>query len=158
MTDNTSTTTAAIFQPRPAEQKSQPFAQIQPKRIAVSKAAIAQFDIPASILQERPALVDLILRTESMQDPERKHWFKLLPIMTPEQVQKLQTILQDESAKLAELNRKYSQEVTKLNQRTSNWSPEQIRRVREENKTREKKAETQEKTEEEDLLRELEGI
>ena len=138
--------------------QQQTLARIKPKRIAISKAAIEKFQIPLEFLREHPVLVDLILKTESMKDPERQHWFKLLPIMTPEQVAKLQKILQDEKDKLAELDKKYSQEVAKLSKRTSTWSPEKFRKKRLQSQKQEQIAQAQEKNQEADILKELEAI
>ncbi len=57
------------------------------------KAATSKFYIPAVVQEKYPNLVPLILETESMDDEEREYWFQILPIMTPEQVEKFREIL-----------------------------------------------------------------
>lgn len=53
-------------------------------------------------------LVDLIVGSESMNDDERKYWIEILPVMSPEQIAKLQDILTREKEQLAAIDAKYS--------------------------------------------------
>ena len=75
---------------------------------------IAMFGIPEEWISKNITLVNLILRTESMKDEERKYWFQLLPVMNEEQVTRLQTILQNERDQLATLDSTYATEMEHL--------------------------------------------
>ena len=62
-------------------------------------------------------LVDLILKTESMDNQEKKYWFELLPNMTEEQKDRLLDILETERVKLEELELKNQEEIKALNEK-----------------------------------------
>lgn len=64
--------------------------------------------VPDDLRAQHPDLVDLILRSESMNDEERQYWVNILPIMTPEQVQNLRDILSNERTQLAAIDAKYA--------------------------------------------------
>ncbi len=68
---------------------------------------VTDFTIPQEYLQNDPALIELILKAESMDDEERQYWFNLLEIMDEDQVEKLRGILTKERDKLAEIEKKY---------------------------------------------------
>jgi len=68
---------------------------------------MADFKIPEKLLKNDPQLVELILRSESMNDDERQYWFNLTNVMTPEQIEKLRDILVRERKKLDEIEKKY---------------------------------------------------
>ena len=68
---------------------------------------ITDFRIPAKLLESDVALVDLIMRSESMKDEERQYWFNLYEVMNTQQVEKLRDILTRERKKLAEIDAKY---------------------------------------------------
>jgi len=69
---------------------------------------IADFKIPQKMIENDPALVDLILKSESMNDSERQYWFNLSEVMNTAQVEKLRDILTRERQKLAEIDAKYN--------------------------------------------------
>jgi len=73
-----------------------------------SGKTIQDFKIPEKLLQNDPALVDLIMRSESMNDSERQYWFNLTEVMNEQQVEKLRDILTRERQKLAEIDAKYN--------------------------------------------------
>lgn len=73
-----------------------------------SGKTIADFRIPQELLEKDPELVDLIIRSESMDDKERQYWFNLTEVMNTEQTEKLRDILVRERKKLAEIDAKYS--------------------------------------------------
>ena len=83
---------------------------------------IKDFKIPEYMLKEDQELVDLIMRSESMNDGERQYWFDLTTTMTIQQVEKLRDILLRERQKLAEIEAKYG--INKQKQ----LSPEEIAR------------------------------
>ncbi|MFH1546474.1 MAG: hypothetical protein ABIE14_03805 [Patescibacteria group bacterium] len=132
-----------------------PFAQTGIKQIAIKRADIEKFDIAEEFVKQNPALIDLILKTESMKDEERKYWFQLLPIMSAEQIKKLQNILQNEKDQLEELDKKYEAEVSKLNENQSSWSPQKFTEKRKEIAKKEEVSEDAEKNSEEDILNQL---
>ncbi len=152
----------AGFTPLPDEQSAQskgkPLAKIQTRKIAISKEDIKKFGISEEYAKQNPALIDLILKTESMKDEERKYWFQLLPIMSEDQVKKLEGILQNEKDQLEELDKKYETEVAKLNEKHSNWNPETAKAKRKQNEEKEKAQEAKEKGDEEDILNQLENL
>ncbi len=59
----------------------------------------------------------LVLVSESLVPEERQYWFDIFPSMTDEQRSRLETILQTEQNKLAELEARYSEEIRKLNEK-----------------------------------------
>jgi hypothetical protein len=154
---------ATGFSPLPDEQAAQksagqPLADVGKKTIAISKADLEKFEINEEYAKQNPALVDLILKTESMKDEERKYWFQLLPIMSEDQVQKLQGILQNEKDQLQELDKKYEAEVSKLNETHSNWDPKKFTAKRKTIEEAEKAHQENEKNDEEDILNQLENM
>ncbi|MFH0834404.1 MAG: hypothetical protein V2A63_03375 [Patescibacteria group bacterium] len=156
MTDQTTTT---AFTPLPDESKSggTPLAQIATKQIAITHADMEKFGISEELAKSNPALVDLILKTESMKDDERKYWFQLLPAMTEEQVAKLQNILQNERDQLDELDKKYANEVERLNTQPK-WDPAKFKAKRKEVEQEEKASEKVEKNKESDILNQLDNL
>jgi hypothetical protein len=66
--------------------------------------------IPDDVRAQHGELVTLILQSESMNDEERQYWVNILPIMTPEQVQNLREILENERRQLQAIDQKYAQQ------------------------------------------------
>jgi hypothetical protein len=160
MPDNTNPA-ATAFTPLPDESAGAgvPLAKIATKQIAITKENIEKFGIPLQLVNENPVLVDLILKTESMKDDERKYWFQLQPIMTEEQIVKLQNILQNERDQLSELDAKYQAEVGKLNDKQAlQFQAEKARQKREEIAKKEKANEGAERKSEEDILGQLKNL
>ncbi len=125
-----------------------------------SGKTIADFQIPEKLLQNDPGLVDLILRSESMNDSERQYWFNLSEVMNAQQIDKLRDILTRERQKLAEIDAKYNKKPV---------DPAEAARIAEEKAAqraaqqqdlaaREQAAEAQEKAEEAAALAELEAL
>jgi predicted ribosome quality control (RQC) complex YloA/Tae2 family protein len=71
-------------------------------------------DIPEDVKAKHGELVEMIMSTESMNNEERQYWIDLLPVMTPEQVQNLYDILDNERKKLAEIDSFYSKKVSEI--------------------------------------------
>jgi len=67
------------------------------------------FSIPESLIENDAPLVELILKSESMDDGERQYWFNLSEVMSAEQTEKLRGILSREQTKLAEIEEKYGE-------------------------------------------------
>lgn len=117
------------------------------------------YNIPAIVLEKYPDLVALIKQTKSMSDDERKYWFQVLPIMTPDQVNKLQNILVTEKTQLADLDKQYEQEIVKLNEKhLLEWKEFEAREKRRKLKTAESKHAEEDKKVEEDLLKKLADV
>lgn len=106
-----------------------------------------------------PELVQMILETESMNNEERQYWVDLLPIMTPEQIENLYAILDNEKKKLAEIDNYYSQKVEDIEKAEE---AERITKERREKMDKlassEKENEVSEKELEEKLLAELDNL
>lgn len=66
------------------------------------------FTMPIEFIEKMPALITLILNSRSMSDAsEKQSWFNLLPLMTDDQIAKLNDILTRERQKLEEIEKKY---------------------------------------------------
>ena len=81
-------------------------------------------------MKKYPELIQLIKASESMNDEERQYWINILPIMTPEQIQNLRDILENERKQLAAIDAKYQTEIEKLG------DAEVIRQTEEERRSR----------------------
>lgn len=78
----------------------------------------ANFDISDSFLENEPDLVVLILNSRSLAKKEEKQsWFNLIPIMNPEQIEKLRDILTRERDKIAEIEAKYEQKKQEIKEK-----------------------------------------
>lgn len=67
-----------------------------------------QFTIPIEFIEKMTGLVVFILNSKSMSDAsEKQSWFNLLPLMTDDQIAKLNDILTREKEKLDEIEKKY---------------------------------------------------
>lgn len=167
MSDDTTTSAATTFAPLPDEQSStsgtqptgQTLASTGVKHIAITREQIESFGIPEEWIAKNPALIDLILTTESMKDDERKYWFQLLPVMTDEQVTKLVGILQNERDQLAALDAKYSDEVAKLNDKyLAAWKIEQAAKKRKDIEAAEAVHATADVENQADILSQIESL
>lgn len=118
-----------------------------------------KFAIPRMVKEKYADLVELIKSTESMDDQERQYWFQILPIMTPEQIEKFRYILITEKNQLADLDKEYEDELNRLNEKhLLEWkefeSKEKTRAIRD----AEAKSDEQEKQEEADILAKLSDV
>ncbi len=113
--------------------------------------------IPADVQQKYADLIALIKQSESMNDEERQYWINILPIMTPEQVQNLRDILENERKQLAAIDSKYQTEIEKLGQAEVVKQTEEERRARRQQRV---STETSHKEKEdqaaEDILKQIE--
>lgn len=115
-----------------------------------------QYVIPDSVIETYPDLVELIKITEAMNLEEKNYWFKIMPMMTDEQIENLRSILIKERQKLDEINHKYSNDLEEINDRHQSeiQNIEQTKQ-KEELKQAEAEAEVSESEEEQALLEEL---
>ncbi|HLD33061.1 MAG TPA: hypothetical protein VJB10_05740 [Candidatus Peribacteraceae bacterium] len=114
--------------------------------------------IPDDIRQKFPELIELILQSESMNDEERQYWINILPIMTPDQIENLRGILQNEKEQLAAIDKKYSKQIEQMGQE------ELIRRTEVERRGRRTQLQsdeathsTQDEEQAEELLKQIES-
>lgn len=126
---------------------------------ATKQKGQTKFHIPTAVKEDYPALIPLILQTESMDDEEREYWFQILPIMTEEQVDKLKEILVNEKQQLAKLDAEYEAELSKINEKHLNeWQAFEYEQERDEIQTKEAAHEVSESSLEEDLLNKLDEL
>ena len=117
----------------------------------------AGLQIPTELLQKFGDLVELIKKSESMNDEERQYWINILPIMTPEQVQNLRDILENERKQLAAIDSKYQTEIDKLGQAEVVKQTEEERKKRRMDRTGKESAhKEQEEKAAEDILKQIE--
>lgn len=73
------------------------------------------FTIPIEFVEKMPKLVELVLTSRSMsENTEKQNWFNLLPLMTDEQILKLNDILTRERGKLDEIEKKYEEKKLEI--------------------------------------------
>lgn len=73
------------------------------------------FQIPDEFLIDYPQLIEMVLRSKSIDtNEEKQNWFNLLPIMNDEQIEKLKWILVREKEKLDEIENKYEQKKVEI--------------------------------------------
>lgn len=120
----------------------------------------AQFDIPDVVKEQHPDLVEMILKTKSMDDDERQYWFHILPIMKEDQVAELRKILVTEKEKLAEIEKKYADTDKPPIEKDPNakFSAESYEQKKEALKQEESDQEKTEKEMEANLLDEIENL
>lgn len=116
-----------------------------------------QFTMPIEFIEKMPSLIVLILNSRSMSDAaEKQSWFNLLPLMTDEQIAKLNDILTREKQKLEEIEKKYEEkklEIKKkyLMKRQNMWYMKKMEDI----KAAESTVSTQEQQEADALLQNL---
>jgi len=69
-----------------------------------------KYEITEEFVIQMPDLIELVLRSKSIDKPEDKQWwFSLLPLMNDDQIKRLKEILTKEKIKLAEIEQKYEE-------------------------------------------------
>lgn len=115
--------------------------------------------IPDDVQAQYPDLVDLIKKSESMNEDERNYWFQTLLIMNEEQVKNLHNILKTEKENLEEIDKQAQQEMNSLNEKqVQEWKQFEEKEKRKILREAEKKSQEDEIGEEEALLKELEDL
>jgi len=77
--------------------------------------ATNDYTIPPQFLETLSDLIELVLRSKSMEKPEEKQSrFNLLPLMNEEQIGKLREILAREKEKLAEIEKRYEEKKIEI--------------------------------------------
>ncbi|PZM81965.1 hypothetical protein DLH72_04670 [Candidatus Gracilibacteria bacterium] len=117
-----------------------------------------KFKISEEIQANYPDLVQLIIKTESMEDDERQYWFDIMPSMTNEQIDRLFNILDTEKRKLEALEEKYKKEIKQLNEKhLIEWQEFQLKDSKNKIKAAEAK-DKKEETEADDILAMLDDL
>ncbi len=113
--------------------------------------------IPDDVAQKYPDLNALVKASESMNDEERQYWVNILPIMTPEQVQNLRDILENEKKQLAAIDAKYQNEIDQIGQAEAVKKTDTERKQkRTERQSAEIAHKAEEEKETEDILKKIE--
>lgn len=84
--------------------------------VPATGATVTAIVIPDEVKAAFGEIITLILASESMNDEERQYWVNILPVMTPEQIQNLKDILENEKKQLAAIDQKYGQDLDKIGQ------------------------------------------
>ncbi len=119
-------------------------------------AAATSVVIPDAVRAQFGELIELILKSESMNNEERQYWVNILPVMTPEQVQNLRDILENEKKQLAAIDQKYSKDMNSVDQKqfVAQVDEERKRRLAERAAAEQSAKQTEDKTAE-DLLNQI---
>jgi hypothetical protein len=73
------------------------------------------FTIPTEFIEDIPELIEMVLRSRSIDSVEEKqNRFNLLPLMNDTQIEKLRAILMKEKAKLKEIEDRYEQKKLEI--------------------------------------------
>ena len=122
--------------------------------------AEAKYIIPALVREKFPDLVKLIYETESMNQEEREYWLQIMPIMSEEQIVKFREILVNERDQLAKLDKEYTQEMSKIDNKAPAQPLDGSKRLEEISKIKEAEAAQQvkETSEEDSLLGQLNNL
>jgi len=115
------------------------------------------FTIPEKFIINNAPLIQLILESKSLSEhDEKQNWFNLLPIMSQEQIDKLNDILTREKQKLEEINRKYSQKQEEINKKyQQTYNPETYYQAQAKIKAEEDKTREQDLVEADNLLAQM---
>ena len=124
-----------------------------------AQAQATGLQVPTDVQQKFGDLLALIQKSESMNDEERQYWINILPIMTPEQIQNLRDILENERKQLAAIDSKYQTEIEKLGQAEVVKQTEEERKKRRMERTG-KEAAHKEKEDQaaDDILKQIEDV
>ncbi|HRX63546.1 MAG TPA: hypothetical protein P5060_00350 [Candidatus Absconditabacterales bacterium] len=77
-----------------------------------------ELNIPDDFLEKETDLVMLVLESRSLSKKEEKQsWFNLVPMMNPEQIEKLRDILTREKNKIAEIEAKYEKKKEEIKEK-----------------------------------------
>ena len=121
--------------------------------------AEVKYIVPKLVREKFPDLVKLIYETESMNAEEREYWMQIMPIMTSEQIVKFRDILVNEKSQLSKLDKEYESEVARINKtQAPAIDEEKLREKLLQIREAEKAQNEDEKTKEEELLKQLEGM
>ena len=113
-----------------------------------SGKTIQDFTIPEKLFEKDKELIELIMKSEAMNDGEKQYWFNLTKVMNPEQQEKLYGILRREKSRLAEIKGK-SSPVDPIEAQKKAEEQARIRAERQAELAKKEKAQTKEINEDE---------
>jgi hypothetical protein len=123
------------------------------------KEAEAKYIVPPLVRQKFPDLIKLIHETESMNEEEREYWLQIMPIMSEEQTTKFRDILVNEKNQLAKLDQEYQTEMAKTNKGPAMQLDEaKMKEKMQEIKQAEATSEKEEKSKEDEVLKQLNNL
>lgn len=96
--------------------------------------SVSIFNVDDDVKIKYKDLVDLILKTESMDSKERQYWFDIIPSMNAAQIGRLFEILDTERRKLKDLEEVYQKQIKALNERDRENKYKEIQKLKEMNK------------------------
>jgi hypothetical protein len=111
--------------------------------------------IPADVQTSFPDILEMIMKSESMNNGERQYWIDILPVMTTEQVQQLREILTNERDQLAAIDAKYATEIQKVGTDKLEQTDEERNRRRMELSSKENVDRSEDTQEAEDILKQM---
>jgi len=119
-------------------------------------SAAPVLNVPEEVQKKFPELVELIKGSESMNHEERQYWVDVLLIMTPDQIQNLRSILENEKKQTQDANRTLQKGIQEDEEKVKI----QFDEIKYKEKKRilseaEEKFETEESKHEEELLKSL---
>jgi len=119
----------------------------------------AQLTVPDEVLAKFPDIIELIQHSESMNGEERQYWVNILPIMTPEQLQNLRDILENERRQLEAIDKKYAKQLEASSNNTQVVASEESRKERrQELQQKEQKMEEKEEIATQELLDKIQSL
>lgn len=115
--------------------------------------------VPMLIRDNFPDLIKLIVETESMDMEEREYWLQIMPIMSEDQIVKFRNILVNEKEQLNKLDTEYESEMSRIKSKNRTTLDEgKLKERISQIKEAEKVSDVAEISQEEDLLKQLEGL
>ncbi len=127
-----------------------------PANPPVPPAQTATLQIPPEVQAKFSDLITLIAASESMNAEERQYWVNILPIMTPEQLQNLRDILDNEKRQLASIDAKYQTQINQAgSEQQIQQTDEERRKKRQERQSKESAHHEEEEKAAEALLQQM---
>ena len=121
--------------------------------------ASSGLQIPAGTQATFGSLIELVKKSESMNDEERQYWINILPIMTPDQIKNLEDILASEKQQLAAIDAKYTKQAASVTSTASIATIEENMRTKKQQREKmEAKAMASEQGREEELLKAIQAM
>ncbi len=114
--------------------------------------------VPPDVAAKFGDVIKMIQASESMNADERQYWVNILPIMTPEQLQSLRDILENEKKQLASIDEKYATQIDQASAAQSiQQTDDQRRKRREQRQTQESAHREQEQKAADALLEQMDS-
>ncbi len=130
---------------------------------SVSQKQDQKYIIPKIVLERYPELVEMLKKSESIDDDEKNYWFGALETMDEDQVKSLREILEDEISQLKKIeeegHKEAIQEIDKVkNEMIEKQIMEDRKKAEEERREKEAKIRKEEEDRQDELLSMLDNI